>query len=214
MPHSPTGFQCWGVQGPGGCPSGWSARLKAQAAICPRVHTQWLAGAAPGGGVQTPNGPPRPCALLGPPSHSSSAPCQPSQAPPALPPRGAQGSRPTRSRGRRPGCCMACGQGWSRGTPCPEGSPKSPRQPSQPPAPHSPHGGTGVGPMAGRSAPPQGPGPAPCDGLQGVRRAGGQAQSIGAWAAGRWARLGVSGRGTQGGHIPGAGEQTLPVDSC
>ena len=56
----------------------------------------------------------------------------------------------------------------------------------------------GAGPTAGTSARPQGPGPAPCDGLQGVGQAGGQARSMGAWAAGGWACLGVSGGGSQG----------------
>ena len=203
-----------GCSGPGGSPQWLVSQAQGPGSNMPTcAHT--LAGpCSPGGWCADTRRPPRLRALLGPPSHSSSAPCQPGQAPPALPPRGAQGSHPLRSGGRRPGRCMACGQGWTHGTPCPEGSPESPRRPSQPSAPPSPRGGTGVGPMAGRSAPPQGPGPATCDGLQGVGRAGGQAQSMGAWAAGRWAQLGVSDRRSQGGHIPGAVEQTLPVDSC
>lgn len=70
-------------------------------------------------------------------------------------------------------------------------------RPNPLPHPH-PMRAPGAGPMAGTSAPPQGPGPAPCDGLQGVGQAGGQARSMGAWAAGGWACLGVSGGGTQG----------------
>ena len=202
MPHSPTGFHCWGVQGR---PSGWSARLKAQAATRPRVHTEWLARAAPGGGVQTPDSSPCPRALLGPPSHSSSALCQPGQVP-------------------QPGGLQACSAGpnspggklshplWREETralhsTCPGVDKGSPDlrgalkvhggRPNPLPHPH-PMRVPGAGPTAGTSVPPQGPGPAPCDGLQGVGQAGGQARSMGAWAAGGWACLGVSGGGSQG----------------
>lgn len=162
---------------------------------------------------------PRPRALLGSPSHSPSAPCQPGGTPrpgglqaasrraaPAPPPQGARGSRPTRSRGRRPERCTGCGQGWTCGTPVQRGAPKAHGgRPS--PLPHAhPMGAPGAGPVAGmRPA----PGPGPWEGLQEAGLGlGGKEAKPGAWVPGSW---GVGAPGTERRGEPGWGTVTAPL---
>lgn len=158
---------------------------------------------------------PRPRALLGSPSHSPSAPCQPGRTPrpgglqacsagpsspggTGKPPHPLQREETRALHGMRPGLDVR--------DPCPEGSPKSPRRPSLP-LPHAhPMGAPGAGPVAGmRPA----PGPGPWEGLQEAGLGlGGKEAKPGAWVPGSW---GVGAPGTERQGEPGWGTMTAPL---